>query len=194
MTRGVKKNVGRYSMAGVLAATLEASGVRREVLISEERKGRITKWRHAAMYVCREQGYSLPQIGAVFARDHSSVSHAVKTIRRRVGEQHPATMVMVGAIRAELGDLEAYANLNDDGSDSPGRIAYRRAKVVREVRAAVSNYRIWQREQAAARRDEMARLARLGWTTKGLARRYGLPPSVIEREINSQMWSSGGSA
>ena len=194
MTRGVKKNVGRYSMAGVLAATLEASGVRREVLISEERKGRITKWRHAAMYVCREQGYSLPQIGAVFARDHSSVLHGVKTIRRRVSEQHPATMAMVGAIRAELGELQGYAEVSDDESDSPERVAYRRAQVVREVRLAVENYRIWQQGEGAKRRAEVSRLARLGWSVKGLAKRYSLPPSVIEREINSQMWSGSSSA
>lgn len=50
--------------------------------------------RHLAMYLCRTlAGMSLPQIGSVFSRDHTTVLHGIRRIARSMGDENYATFV-----------------------------------------------------------------------------------------------------
>lgn len=50
-------------------------------LLGEARAAHIALARHMAMHLCRElHGHSLPRIGRVFHRDHTSVLHATRRI------------------------------------------------------------------------------------------------------------------
>ena len=45
-------------------------------IIGHSRKPKITRARHVAMYLLRENGLSLAEVGDVFKRNHASVIHA----------------------------------------------------------------------------------------------------------------------
>lgn len=49
-------------------------------LLADSRKLRFAKPRQVAMYLARETGASLPEIGRHFCRDHTTVLHAVRTV------------------------------------------------------------------------------------------------------------------
>ena len=72
----------RHRMAEIINSVCDATGVTRAEVFSDTRKQPIAKIRQYAMWKCREQGYSLPQIGVVFGRDHSTVFHACKAIQQ----------------------------------------------------------------------------------------------------------------
>lgn len=46
----------------------------------------IARARQYAMWLLREQGFSFPEIGRRFDRDHSTVIHAVRAHAERIGE------------------------------------------------------------------------------------------------------------
>lgn len=60
-------------------------------LKSRDRKASVCRARHMVMYQLRQQGFSLPEIGALLDKDHTSVLHAIRKIeferaaRKRVG-------------------------------------------------------------------------------------------------------------
>ena len=48
------------------------------------REKRFVRARHIAMYLCKQQGFSYPDIGQAFNKDHTSVIHAVKKIEKQL--------------------------------------------------------------------------------------------------------------
>jgi chromosomal replication initiator protein len=56
-------------------------------------RGRTVVWaRHIAMWLCRESlGYSYPEIGRTFGRDHASVISAIRRVNRKA-ESSPSLM------------------------------------------------------------------------------------------------------
>lgn len=58
-------------------------GVGRDHIMSLCRQGNLPVARHVAMYIARQlTGQTYPQLGRIFARDHSSVIHAIKKVER----------------------------------------------------------------------------------------------------------------
>lgn len=68
--RGIQEKVARYFYIDVKA------------LKSVSRKKNLVVARHIAMYIARERGYSFPEIGCAFKRDHSTVINGVRKIEK----------------------------------------------------------------------------------------------------------------
>jgi chromosomal replication initiator protein len=62
-------------------------GVSRDDILGDRRFRVITRARQYAMWKCRKQGYSLPQIGHVFGRDHTTVAHGCRVIDEIMSER-----------------------------------------------------------------------------------------------------------
>ncbi len=72
------------SMDAILRATAEYFRVSIEEMLSAKRTQRIVTPRHVAMYLMREDGRaSLPQIGLVLHRDHTTVLHGIDRISQQ---------------------------------------------------------------------------------------------------------------
>ncbi len=66
-------------------AACSAFGISAEELVSPARTAKLSEPRQLAMYLARElTGASLPTIGRAFARDHSTVLHALRRAERRI--------------------------------------------------------------------------------------------------------------
>ena len=66
---------------GVMAA--EMFGVDTDDLFSAKRTGPVNNARHVGMAAARMKGASLPQIGGIFDRHHTSVLHAFRRVTSR---------------------------------------------------------------------------------------------------------------
>lgn len=53
-------------------------GLEREDLLGRARLPRISRARHEAFYHFRRKGWSYPEIGRLFGRDHSTIIHGVE--------------------------------------------------------------------------------------------------------------------
>ena len=83
----------------VVAAVCDHFSVRPGDVHSKKRSKNIAMPRQLAMYLCRRLlGASFPQVGEAFARDHSTVIHAVTVTERRLKED--------AALRATVERLE----------------------------------------------------------------------------------------
>lgn len=49
--------------------------------------------------------YSLPDIGYVFSRDHTTIMHAIEAVDMRLKNQEPSTVALVASIRRHLASL-----------------------------------------------------------------------------------------
>ena len=98
----------RPTVSSIIDATCEIYGLRRCELIGEQRNSKFILPRHVAMYVaCKSTLCSLPTIGKVFRRHHTSVKH---------GKDRIAALVEAGDSRA----LEAVLALADKlGIEAP---------------------------------------------------------------------------
>ena len=69
-----------------------------------QRKGKaVARPRQVAMYLCRElTPLSLPAIGRMFARDHTTVSHAITTIEA-IMRKDPVFAASVSLLQRNLG-------------------------------------------------------------------------------------------
>jgi Bacterial dnaA protein helix-turn-helix len=87
----------------VQAVTIE-SGLSVGDLMNPSRKKRLAWPRHVAMWAvdryCPE--YSLPEIGYMFRRDHTSVVHAIAVINNRLRDGCDATSALVANVRQRL--------------------------------------------------------------------------------------------
>jgi chromosomal replication initiation ATPase DnaA len=54
------------------------TGIRRELVFSPDRGGRVPLIRFAAWHIARKEGWTLHELAAVFRRDHGSVLHGLK--------------------------------------------------------------------------------------------------------------------
>lgn len=67
----------------IIRATAEAFGFDVEAVLGTSRRQPLVLCRQVAMYLCRElTDLSLPKIGALFNRDHTTVMHAIDKVKR----------------------------------------------------------------------------------------------------------------
>lgn len=59
-------------------------GVTMKELTGKSRRASIVKPRHIAMYLCKQQSFSYPDIGEAFDKDHTTVIHAVEKIEAQI--------------------------------------------------------------------------------------------------------------
>ena len=62
----------------------EHGGVNVSEIMGYNREPQIVRLRQYCWHLCRERGYSLPRIGAVYGRDHSTILDGIRTIRARM--------------------------------------------------------------------------------------------------------------
>ena len=72
-------------MLEILRACGREWDVAPSLLTGGRRQSYITEARHAAMVLLREEGLTQEDIGAIFQRDHTTVIHAVRRHRERLG-------------------------------------------------------------------------------------------------------------
>lgn len=70
------------SMADCLAVTARQFHIPVEVICSAWRHAPVVRARFAAIWLMRQSGYSLPMIGRLLRRDHTSILHAERRARR----------------------------------------------------------------------------------------------------------------
>ena len=76
--------------------------VRNEEIVGKKRNKEYTFPRHISMYLCRElTDNSLPQIGTVFSKDHSTIMHAIEKIGYEVAKK-AETKSVVDEIRKNI--------------------------------------------------------------------------------------------
>jgi len=76
--------------------------IRNEEIIGKKRNKEFTFPRHISMYLCRElTDNSLPQIGTVFSKDHSTVMHAIEKIHFDI-DKNPETKAAVENIKKNI--------------------------------------------------------------------------------------------
>lgn len=85
----------------VLRRVCEAEGVTMADMLSARRHREIARPRQMAMYLAREMTLAtLPMIGRVMRRDHTTVLHGVRTIRSLM-ERDAAVAASIAAIRGK---------------------------------------------------------------------------------------------
>ncbi len=71
---------------GIIAIAADYYGIAVDELLSSSKRQPLALHRQVAMYLCRElTDLSLPAIGKAFNRDHSTVMHAERRIRKEMG-------------------------------------------------------------------------------------------------------------
>jgi chromosomal replication initiator protein len=86
----------------IVAAVCERFALRPNDLRSRRRSRHVAQPRQVAMYLCRRfLNASLPHIGELFGRDHTTVLHAVTTTERRLKDD-VALQAIVSAIEQDL--------------------------------------------------------------------------------------------
>ena len=68
----------------IIAAVSEAWAVRRESILSNDKRRTVAEARQVVMYLLRQRGWELAQIGALLGREHSTVSHGVANLTTRL--------------------------------------------------------------------------------------------------------------
>lgn len=69
----VLKNVERAGFLSELQAHAEKTGVSLELLLGRSRWSRVTQARREFYWILRHRGCSLPEIGAMLDRDHTTI-------------------------------------------------------------------------------------------------------------------------
>lgn len=113
--RAAYHRVPRDEFGRVVAAVAAAHSLDSAALL-HERGPDASRARWTAMALFRRAGYSYPQIGAVFSRDHSSVSLGV----RRIEREDPAGVDRLAAsvrtpTRRETADIAVVARVAREG-------------------------------------------------------------------------------
>lgn len=85
----------------IIEIVSEESGVPKGDLLGNSRTKFIARARQYAMWKCRDQGYSLQQIGHVFKRDHTTVIHGVRRIEEILNASVPFSHSQPEKIAAE---------------------------------------------------------------------------------------------
>jgi len=85
---GEKKSNGHVpSMKSIATAAARAYNVPLDTLCGKSRMATINKPRKIAIYLCRQSGLSLNEIGKFFNRDVSSVSNAIQSVKDKLAEK-----------------------------------------------------------------------------------------------------------
>lgn len=75
----------RRPMREIAAQVSEARGIHMTVMRSKSRLHDVAHARQDAMRLQRSEGYSLPQIGAFWGRDHTTVLYGIRAAEARAG-------------------------------------------------------------------------------------------------------------
>lgn len=67
------------NLSDYVDAACRASGLSLEIILSRQRRG--AHWRHAAMKLARDAGFSAVRIGYAFEKDHTTVLYADKVAK-----------------------------------------------------------------------------------------------------------------
>tara|TARA_R110002020_G_scaffold472468_1_gene700557 strand:- start:250 stop:558 length:309 start_codon:yes stop_codon:yes gene_type:complete len=70
----------------VLTAVSEISGYSPDEIVSSKRGNSITAWRHIGMFVARQRGMTLDQVGKLFGKHYTSVSFAERKVERKMND------------------------------------------------------------------------------------------------------------
>lgn len=90
----------------ICAAVCQAFGVSHADLVGNLHFVRVTWPRHVAMFLIREMTkYGVRETGALFGRDHSSVSTACRCVREAI-ETYPEAAKEVAAIKEGVGGVK----------------------------------------------------------------------------------------
>ena len=91
----------------VLAATCAVAGLTKETILGEVKKKGVVEARQAGQFVAYAlTGMSLPRIGKLFNRDHTSVLHSVRVVESKLINSDSEMVNLVNAIKAEYRRLE----------------------------------------------------------------------------------------
>jgi chromosomal replication initiator protein len=94
-------------VAEIQAAVCEHYHIRPIEMVSQRRGRAVARPRQVAMYLARElTPLSLPAIGRMFARDHTTVIHAIATVEA-VMRDDPVFAASVSLLRDTLGNGDA---------------------------------------------------------------------------------------
>lgn len=86
----------------IIAATAAHFGYTPADVVGPRRPRPLALARQIAMYLCRElTDYSLPELGVIFQRDHTTVLHGEQKIRAEI-ESWRGLQITVAAIRRHL--------------------------------------------------------------------------------------------
>lgn len=100
-----KDELARPRMADILVQVAERFGLTPETLRSDRRDARIIAPRHAAIWLCRRANYTLPEIGRVFRRDHTTVLYSVRRVTRLIEERPEEWGALMVMLAAEAGGM-----------------------------------------------------------------------------------------
>jgi hypothetical protein len=149
----------------VIRAAAMVCGIRREELIGPSKIDTFVRPRHMAMAVALTlTGQSMPAIGRAFGwRDHTTVLHGI----RRADEMamdYPEVRQTMQEIAAKARQIAGLAPRTNLPQEQPLR-SVQRPPPVPVIEGALTD----------AQRREMRKLRRMGWSPKGLRKRFGLP-------------------
>ena len=91
----------------VIKAVIDESEITAGQMLSDWRGRRFTRPRQVTMYMidryCPQ--YSLPQIGFIFSRDHTTVLHSIEAVSTRLKDCCPETTALVTSAHQRLREL-----------------------------------------------------------------------------------------
>jgi len=85
-----EKNIGGKapSMQSIAASAAIAYGISIETLCGKNRMAKVNKPRQIAIYLCKQAGLSLSEIGKFFNRDASSIANAIQSVKSKISGQN----------------------------------------------------------------------------------------------------------
>lgn len=78
ITCGNSRTLSEATRDAIVCKVAKRTGVPARAIVSRSRTDEVFAARARAMRALRAMGYSFPQIGKAFGRDHSTVIHAVR--------------------------------------------------------------------------------------------------------------------
>lgn len=82
----IKAIMSRASVRGFVKDVAREFGLTIDTLIGRSLEPKICRVRQIIWYRAHAEGYSLPQIGKVFGRDHTTIMHGIRNEKKRRGE------------------------------------------------------------------------------------------------------------
>jgi chromosomal replication initiation ATPase DnaA len=79
-----KKTGNVPSMESIATAASLAYNISLDSLCGKSRMAQVNKPRQIAIYLCRQTGLSLSEIGKFFNRDASSITNAIQTVKNKI--------------------------------------------------------------------------------------------------------------
>ena len=85
LSRAFTDCVPQPKIRTIIREVAKLTGVPQDDILSPKRDRVTSRARQMVMWKAHKEGHSLPQIGRVLGRDHTSVLHGVRAINRRLG-------------------------------------------------------------------------------------------------------------